>query len=94
MEFLLFWIAFVVLIGIWASKWNRNGFGWAVLSFFISPLLGALFLLAAGINGKRCLACVKMMPKEALVCGNCGRSEAEAHALRTQTALSGTSAAA
>ena len=42
MEFLLFWIAFVVLIGVWANKWNRNGFGWAVLSFFISPLLAAL----------------------------------------------------
>lgn len=92
MEFLLFWVVFVVLIGIWAHKWNRNAFGWAVLSFFISPLLGALFLLASGVDGNRCLACTKTMRKEAVVCGSCGRSIAEAAAIRNAAMAAASSA--
>lgn len=35
-------------VGSSASKKNRSGGGWFLLSIFVSPLLGGLFLLIAG----------------------------------------------
>lgn len=50
---LLAWPVFCVLVGIFASsRYNRNGFGWAALSFLISPLFGFLFLVAFGRSNK------------------------------------------
>lgn len=43
--FWLFWIVLAVLVGVFASSRGRNGFGWALLSFFLSPLLGFIILL-------------------------------------------------
>ena len=44
MEFVLFWIAFSVAVGFFASNYrNRPGFGWFMLSLVISPLLGFVF---------------------------------------------------
>jgi hypothetical protein len=45
---ILFWICISIIVGIYASRLNRNGFGWFIASIFISPLLAWLFLLAIG----------------------------------------------
>lgn len=46
---LLAWPVFCILVGLAArSHFNRSLFGWAALSFLISPMFGFLFLCAAG----------------------------------------------
>jgi hypothetical protein len=47
---------FIVIINVLLCAWvgssavkkNRSGGGWFLLSIFVSPLLGGLFLLVAG----------------------------------------------
>jgi hypothetical protein len=42
-------VTFSVAVGMAAARrYRRSGFGWGVLSFFISPLLGWLLLLLLG----------------------------------------------
>ena len=48
--FIFFWICISIIVGIYASRLNRNGFGWFIASIFISPLLAWLFLLAIGAH--------------------------------------------
>ncbi len=50
MEFVFFWIIFMILVGIMASKRNRSVIGWLAIAFFLTPLAGILFLLALGEN--------------------------------------------
>jgi fumarate reductase subunit C len=46
------WITLSVIVGIAASRhFNRDGFGWAVLSAIVSPLITFLLLLALGPKG-------------------------------------------
>ena len=41
----LFWIAFAIAVGMFASiRRRRNGFGWFLLALFISPLLAIIFV--------------------------------------------------
>jgi hypothetical protein len=50
----LTWMTLSVIVGIAASrKFNRDGAGWAVLSFIVSPLITFLLLLALGPKGQR-----------------------------------------
>jgi len=44
MEFFFFWIICSVLVAVFASSRNRSGFGWFLLSLFISPLITLIFL--------------------------------------------------
>lgn len=44
----IMWVMMVIGIGFWASKLNRNVFGYVVLAFFLSPLVAAIVLLIAG----------------------------------------------
>ena len=44
----LFWMIFVVVTGVMASKRGRNALGWVVLTIFLSPLLGIILLLLLG----------------------------------------------
>lgn len=44
----IMWVIMVVGIGFWASKLNRNVFGYVVLAFLLSPLVAAIVLLIAG----------------------------------------------
>jgi hypothetical protein len=47
MEWFLLWIGLCIAVGIAASTHReRNGFGWFVLAFFISPLLAGLLVFA------------------------------------------------
>jgi hypothetical protein len=40
------WLVFAVVVGVAADHRGRSGFGWFLLSVFISPLLAVLFLIA------------------------------------------------
>jgi hypothetical protein len=42
------WIGVAVAIGVLASRWGRNGLGWALFGIVLSPLLSGIFLLAVG----------------------------------------------
>src|SRR5262245_10650190 len=44
----LAWIVGSVVMGWIANQRGRNGFGWFLLSLAVSPLLSAVFLIAAG----------------------------------------------
>lgn len=35
-------------VGLWANSWGRNGWGWGIAAFFLSPLLIATALLISG----------------------------------------------
>lgn len=48
MEWLAFWIIACVIVGIVAGSNGRSGFGYFVLSLFISPVLGGLLVLGLG----------------------------------------------
>jgi hypothetical protein len=46
------WITLSVIVGIAASRhFNRDGFGWTVLSAIVSPLITFLLLVALGPKG-------------------------------------------
>jgi hypothetical protein len=42
------WIALSILVGYVASERNRNPLGWGAVSFFFSPLIAFLGLIAIG----------------------------------------------
>lgn len=44
----MFWFALAGLVGYVASERNRNPLGWGIVSFFFSPIIGFLGLIAAG----------------------------------------------
>jgi hypothetical protein len=83
MEFAIFWVGFAIIVGIFASRRGRSGFGWFLLSALISPLLaGLLVLVLANLKdeeGKpnpsthvKCPDCREFVLKEARVCKHCG----------------------
>src|SRR5215471_1394836 len=48
MPFLIVWLCGAVLVGILAAKRHRSVLGWVLFSLILSPLFGALFVLALG----------------------------------------------
>ena len=48
MLFFAIWFFLCVAIGVGAEKRGRNGVGWFVFAFFLSPLIAGVFLLAVG----------------------------------------------
>jgi hypothetical protein len=43
MELFLFWVAFSILVGVFASvRRKRSGFGWFLLALVISPLIAGV----------------------------------------------------
>lgn len=47
--FWVIWLAFSVIVSVAASKRNRSGAAWFILSLIFSPLLAGLFMLAVGV---------------------------------------------
>lgn len=41
------WLILSIVVGVWASRKGRSGFGWFVLAILFSPLLAGLFLAAS-----------------------------------------------
>jgi Na+/proline symporter len=50
MELGIFIIIFFlcVAVGLYADRLNRSGLAWGIVSFFLSPLIGWVLLLAIG----------------------------------------------
>ena len=44
--FIAFWLFLCVLVGVFANNRGRFGFGWGIVAFMLSPLLGWLVVLA------------------------------------------------
>jgi hypothetical protein len=44
----LLWLALCVAAGMFASRFNRSGIGWFLVSFLFSPIIGFAFIAALG----------------------------------------------
>lgn len=68
---LVLYLILVVLVGVWAGRWNRTGFLWGLLALIVSPPIAALVLLIVGDNRPRCPACRTPVDPLATVCPHC-----------------------
>tara|TARA_R110001583_G_scaffold179730_3_gene336636 strand:+ start:338 stop:574 length:237 start_codon:yes stop_codon:yes gene_type:complete len=66
------YILFVVLIGFWASKWNRSIIAFALLALILSPVIAVIALLFLGNNNPQCPSCRGYVDPSARKCKNCG----------------------
>ncbi|MPM60000.1 hypothetical protein SDC9_106846 [bioreactor metagenome] len=58
MELFLGWLVLSVLVGVWASKKGRSGFGAFLIACLLSPLIGAIIVALMAPGG------VAAMPKD------------------------------
>ena len=69
-------IIVAICAGIFASKFNRNVFGWVILCLLF-PLAIIILLclgkLKANTPEQKCPFCAETISAEALVCKHCGR---------------------
>lgn len=84
MEIAVLWFGLAVVIGVAASHRGRSGFGWFLLTVFISPVLTGLLLLALPrLNDPqsqratpdthvRCPDCRELVLRDARRCKHCG----------------------
>ena len=83
----LIWVLLVILVSVWANNWGHKASNYFWLSFFLSPVVGALVLRIKGkddssINQqrisskemKRCPYCRELIIYEATVCKFCGKT--------------------
>ena len=86
MEWIVFWFAVAIVVGMYASSKGRSGFGYFLLSCLLSPIIGFLFAAIASPNRekaeqyalrsgdlRKCPFCAELVKKEAIVCKHCGR---------------------
>lgn len=72
---IVLWIVFSILVGVYASSKRRSGIGWFALSMVISPLIAFVIVAVAGLPQgelKKCPNCVEEVKAEAKVCRFCG----------------------
>jgi hypothetical protein len=72
---LVLWIIFSILVGVFASSKKRSGLAWFFLSLVLSPFITFIIVLVAGFPKgtlKKCPKCAEEVKAEALVCRFCG----------------------
>lgn len=83
MELFVFWILLSIIVGVAASSRGRSGFGWFLLSLFLTPVLMLILVLVLPRRGLsadapspdthiKCPDCAELIKKEARVCKHCG----------------------
>jgi len=86
LTFLFFWLAFAILVGVYAARKGRSGAGFFILAILLSPLIAFLIaLVVQPIQGnvdakavesgefRKCPYCAELVRIEAVVCKHCGR---------------------
>lgn len=74
MIFFIIWIIWCALVATIAEKKGHKGIGYLLLSFFLSPLVGAIIVLCiSNKNKKRCPFCRKNIDINALICPHCNK---------------------
>jgi hypothetical protein len=86
MEYVFFWLVLSIVAGVIASNKGRSGFGYFVLSIFLSPLIGIILVaclstvekgvrvdgeIATADTHVRCPDCRELVRKDARVCKHC-----------------------
>jgi len=85
------WIFLSVLVGFFASSKKRSGVGWFFISCLISPLIGFVIVLVAGLpksSLKKCPKCAEEIKVEAVVCRFCGYEFPQPPPLSTEELIS------
>ena len=74
MEMFFPYLLFVVLIGFWASKWNRSVLVFVLIAFIFSPVVAGVILLFMGNANPQCPSCMGYVDPTARKCKHCGDS--------------------
>lgn len=85
MELLIPWLILAILVGVFAERRGRFGFGYFMLAMVLSPLIGFLIVVLLGEDRaeveyrqlasgamRRCPDCAELVRKEARKCRHCG----------------------
>lgn len=68
----ILWLLCCFIIAEWARAYNRQKWNWFFTATLLTPIIGAIGLLASGYNGKKCPGCAEFIKPEALKCKHCG----------------------
>ena len=94
--FIIIYIIFAVLVGVYASSKGRTGFGFFLIAMILDPIIGLIIaLVISPVNKivdqnalstgefKKCPRCAELVKAEASLCKHCGTELSETGAINT-----------